>query len=115
MPNPRITFRVTPELLEKLPADAEERSQFVINAIQAKINPPAPEGEMGEMLTRLEILEAIAQEFIKERDAKPKRSKREATPLDEAIKTVLLQIRPAERHQAKKLFNRLQEHLSPTA
>ena len=69
---------------------------------------------MGEFLTRLEILEAIAQEFIKERDAKPKRSRKEPTPLDEAINSVLLQIRPAERLQAKKFFNRLQEAVHPT-
>jgi len=103
MPNPRLSFRIPASLLEQLPTDPDERSRFCLEAITAKLNPPAPESEMGDLLSRLEILEGIADQFIA--DKKPK--KQAPTDLDEAIDTALMQIRPAQRQEARKLFNRL--------
>lgn len=57
MPNPKITFRVTEEILQQLPADADERSRFCREAIQAKLNPPAPEDELAQLKRRVELLE----------------------------------------------------------
>lgn len=106
MPNPRLSFRIPSSLLEQLPTDPDERSRFCLEAITDKLDPPAPEGEMNDLLKRLEILEGIADQFIA--DNKPNK-KQAPTDLDEAIDKALLQIRPAQRTEARKLFNRLRK------
>ncbi len=114
MPNPRITFRVTPELLEQLPADPDERSRFVVQAIEAKINPPAPEGEMGNVLSRLETMESAMVVVLDKLESSRRSSPRRApSDLDQAIKQVLERTPVKERRQASKLFDRLQEFVSP--
>lgn len=100
MPNPRLSFRIPSSLLEQLPTDPDERSRFCLEAITDKLDPIAPESDL---LKRLEILEGIADQFIA--DKKPR--KPAPTDLDEAINTALMQIRPAQRAEARKLFNRL--------
>ena len=101
MPNPRLSFRIPPSLLEQLPTEPDERSRFCLEAITDKLDPVAPADS--DLLQRLEILEGIANQFIA--DKKPK--KPAPTDLDEAINTTLMQIRPAQRQEARKLFNRL--------
>lgn len=101
MPNPRLSFRIPSSLLEQLPTDPDERSRFCLEAITDKLDPIAPADS--DLLQRLEILEGIANQFIA--DKKPK--KPAPTDLDEAINTALMQIRPAQRQEARKLFNRL--------
>lgn len=107
MSNPRLSFRVPPEILEQLPINADVRSQFCLEAIQAKLNPPAPEGEMGDLLSRLEILEAICNQFIADRDKPAK--KPTPTDLDAVIDKTLMQMNPGQRIEARKLFNRLRK------
>ena len=80
------------------------RSQFCLEAIQAQLNPPAPEGEMGDLLERLEILEAITDQFVA--------NKGKPTELDAAIDKTLMQLRPNQRAEARKLFNRLKSATS---
>ena len=99
MPNPRLSFRIPASLLEQLPTDPDERSRFCLEAITDKLDPIAPADS--DLLQRLEILEEIANQFIA--DKKPKKP----APLDEAINTTLMQLRPAQRQEARKLFNRL--------
>lgn len=106
MPNPRITFRLTPDLLAQLPDDAEERSRFVVEAIQAKLNPPAPGGEVGQLLTRIETVENAVVMVLEKLEHTNKR--REPTELDQAIKTTLERIKPSERRQAAKILSQLQ-------
>jgi uncharacterized lipoprotein len=61
MPNPRITFRLPQNIYDQLPTDAEARSAFVLEAIQAKLNPPAPEDEMAQLNRRLQQVEVMMQ------------------------------------------------------
>lgn len=107
MPNPRIQFRIAPELFEQLPTDPDERSQFCLDAITAKLNPPTPDGEMGDLVGRLEILEAICEQFIADRDKPAK--KPAPTDLDAVIDKALMQLRPAQRAEARKAFNHLRK------
>jgi hypothetical protein len=57
MPNPRITVRVPKTIYEQLPTNADERSAFVLAAIQTKLNPPTPEDELSQLRRRVERLE----------------------------------------------------------
>lgn len=61
MPNPRITVRVPQNIYEQLPSDEKERSAFLIEAIQAKLNPPDPEDELGQLKQRLQQVEVMMQ------------------------------------------------------
>jgi DNA repair photolyase len=57
MPNPRVTIRVPQNIYEQLPSDEKERSAFLLEAIQAKLNPPDPEDELAQLKRRVEVLE----------------------------------------------------------
>ena len=59
---------------------------------------------MGDLLSSLEILEAISNQFVADK-GKP-------TDLDEAIDKTLMQLRPSQRVEARKLFNRLKSATS---
>jgi hypothetical protein len=49
MPNPRITMRVPVEIYDQLPAKSEARSQWLLDAIQQKLNPPQPQDELAQI------------------------------------------------------------------
>jgi len=106
MPNPRLSFRIPQNILDLLPTDADERSQFCLEAIYEKLNPPAPEGELGDLKQRLEALEQAIVALL-EKAEQPRRTRREPSDIDQAIKDALMRIRPSERRQAQKLFNQL--------
>ena len=57
MPNPRLSFRIPPELFEKLPTDADERSQLLKRLLEEYCNPKKPESELAELKVRVEALE----------------------------------------------------------
>ena len=57
MPNPRIQFRVSPELFEQLPTDADERSQLLKQLLENHYHPKNPESELAELKLRVEALE----------------------------------------------------------
>ena len=60
--NPLLSVRIPPELNALLPTERGERSRFVLEALQAKLNPPAPEDEVGKLRLRVERLERIIKE-----------------------------------------------------
>jgi hypothetical protein len=41
----------------QLPQDEKERSQFVLEALLQKLNPPTPENELAQLKRRVEALE----------------------------------------------------------
>ena len=57
MPNPRIQFRVSPELFEQLPTDPDERSQLLKQLVEEHYHPKNPESELVELKLRVEALE----------------------------------------------------------
>ena len=57
MPNPRLSLRIPPDLMERLPQNEKERSQFVIDALLQKLEPATPEDELAQVKRRLEVLE----------------------------------------------------------
>ncbi|MBF2045949.1 MAG: hypothetical protein EDM05_042585 [Leptolyngbya sp. IPPAS B-1204] len=61
MPNPRITVRIPQNIYEQLPSDEKERSAFLLEAIQAKLNPPNPEDELAQLKQRLQQVEVMMQ------------------------------------------------------
>lgn len=61
MPNPRITVRVPQNIYEQLPSDEKERSAFLLEAINAKLNPPTPEDELAQLKQRLQQVEVTMQ------------------------------------------------------
>lgn len=61
MPNPRVTVRVPQNIYEQLPADSEQRSAFVLEAIQAKLSPPEPADELAQLKQRLQQVETMMQ------------------------------------------------------
>jgi|GEM_PF-1837561 len=61
MPNPRITFRLEPEIMNQLPTDSDERSQWFKDAVLQKLNPPEPEDELGQVKRQLANLETVVQ------------------------------------------------------
>lgn len=60
MPNPRISFRVSEQILQQLPSDADERSAWLLDAISTKLNPPTAEDEISQLRQRVERLEQCA-------------------------------------------------------
>ncbi len=57
MPNPRISFRVSPQILEQLPSNPDERSQLLKRLLDEHFNPKKPECELAELKLRVEALE----------------------------------------------------------
>ena len=57
MPNPRIQFRVSPELFDQMPSNPDERSQLLKRLLEEYCNPKKPESELVELKLRVEALE----------------------------------------------------------
>jgi hypothetical protein len=65
MPNPRVTVRVPQNIYNALPANPEERSAFLLEAITAKLNPPEPEDELAKVKRQLASLETVVSAMQK--------------------------------------------------